>query len=90
LVVVTRKPSDPEDDDAEFHEALRAVAGTPTPEEAEHRIQDIYRWREEGSRPMHMITPSRAADDPVWAMLTPDRIAAATRAIFGAPETDTN
>jgi hypothetical protein len=42
-----------EDEDAQaFHEALRAAAGTFTPEEAEQLKQDIYRWREEGTRPI--------------------------------------
>lgn len=30
---------------------IRAAAGTISEEEAERWIQDIYRWREEGSRP---------------------------------------
>jgi hypothetical protein len=78
----------PENDDAEFEKALLAVIGVITPEEAARRVQDIYRWREEGSRPMHMITATRSEDDPVWAMLTPERIDAATRALFGAPDTE--
>jgi hypothetical protein len=51
--VATRDPFDPvRDDDAEaFEEALRAVVGTLTPEEGEQWIQNIYRWREEGSKP---------------------------------------
>jgi hypothetical protein len=51
--VIKRDPIDPgEGGDAEaFREALRAVAGTLTPEEGEQLKQDIYRWREEGTRP---------------------------------------
>lgn len=30
---------------------IRAAAGTISEEEAERWIQDLYRWREEGSRP---------------------------------------
>jgi hypothetical protein len=39
-------------DDEEFREALRKVVGTLTPEEGERLKRDIYRWREEGSRPI--------------------------------------
>ena len=49
---VSRDEATPLDDDDEFEQALRAVVGTLTPEEAEKRIQDIYRWREEGTRPI--------------------------------------
>ena len=49
---VSRDETTPADDDAEFEEALRAVVGTLTPEEAERLTQDIYRWREEGTRPI--------------------------------------
>ena len=49
---VSRDEITPANDDEEFEEALRAVVGTLTPEEAERRTQDIYRWREEGSRPI--------------------------------------
>ena len=49
---VSRDETTPAIDDEEFGEALRAVVGTLTPEEAERRIQDIYRWREEGTRPI--------------------------------------
>jgi hypothetical protein len=41
-----------DDEDAEtFREALRAAGRVFTPEEAERLKQDIYRWREEGTRP---------------------------------------
>lgn len=49
---VSREETTSADDDAEFEAALRAVVGTLTPEEAERRTQDIYRWREEGTRPI--------------------------------------
>lgn len=32
-------------------EGIRAAAGSISEEEAERRIAEIYRWREEGSRP---------------------------------------
>lgn len=50
---VTRETSAPENerDASAFLEALRAAAGTFTPEEGEQLKQNIYRWREEGSRP---------------------------------------
>jgi hypothetical protein len=69
--VASRDPFDPESDyDPEaFREALRAAAGTFTAEEGERLKQNIYRRREEGSRPMNQITPSRTADDEVWAKL---------------------
>ena len=51
--VVSRDPFDPVDDDPEaFREALRSVVGTLTPEEGERLKRDIYRWREEGTRPI--------------------------------------
>jgi hypothetical protein len=51
--VASRDPHDWDAKDAEaFSEALRAVAGTFTPEEGERLKQDIYRWREEGTRPI--------------------------------------
>lgn len=49
---VSRDETLPSDDDEEFEKALQAVFGMLTPEEAERRIQDIYRWREEGTRPI--------------------------------------
>lgn len=49
---VSRDETTPTDDDVEFEEALRAVVGTITPEEAEQLTQDIYRRREEGARPI--------------------------------------
>jgi hypothetical protein len=49
---VSRDQTTPLDDDEEFEQALRAVVGTLTSEAAEQRIQDIYRWREEGTRPI--------------------------------------
>ena len=39
-------------DQEEFRAAIRAAAGTFTPEEAEELKQNIYRWREEGTRPL--------------------------------------
>lgn len=86
--VVTRDPfhsvdhSDPE----EFEEALRAVFGILTPEEAERRIQDIYRWREEGTRPIASgafdpeVEPS---DDELWADYNPEAVREALRAAAG-------
>jgi hypothetical protein len=52
---VSRARTEPEDDaDQEsFRAAIRAAAGTFTPEEAEELKQNIYRWREEGSRPLN-------------------------------------
>lgn len=50
---VSRNETNLTDDDEEFEEALRGVFGTLTPEEAERRTQDIYRWREEGTRPIN-------------------------------------
>jgi hypothetical protein len=49
---VSRDETTPLDDDEEFERALRAVFGILTPEEGERRKQDIYRWREEGTRPI--------------------------------------
>ncbi|MGH2616302.1 MAG: hypothetical protein ACRDJC_13740 [Thermomicrobiales bacterium] len=50
--LVTREPENHDADDAEaFRAALRAAAGVFTPEEAERLKSDIYRWREEGSKP---------------------------------------
>jgi hypothetical protein len=44
------------EDDAElFREALRAATGIFTPEEAEQLKRDIYRWREEGTRPIDRL-----------------------------------
>ncbi|MFT4040335.1 MAG: hypothetical protein QM692_19300 [Thermomicrobiales bacterium] len=37
-------------DPEEFRAALREVAGVFTPEQADEMIENIYRWREEGSR----------------------------------------
>jgi hypothetical protein len=42
------KDYDPE----RVREALRAATGIFTPEEAEQLKRDIYRWREEGTRPI--------------------------------------
>jgi hypothetical protein len=39
-------------DQERVREALRAGSGIFTPEEAERLKQDIYRWREEGTRPI--------------------------------------
>lgn len=39
-------------DRADFEEALRAVIGTITPEEADRLKDMIYRGREEGTRPL--------------------------------------
>ena len=49
---VSRDETSHADDDEEFEEALRAVFGILSPEEGERRKQDIYRWREEGTRPI--------------------------------------
>lgn len=49
---VSRDATTTVDDDAAFEEALRAVIGTLTPEESERLTQNIYRWREEGTRPI--------------------------------------
>ncbi len=38
-------------DPQRLHNAIEKVAGIITPEEAEEAIANIYRWREEGSRP---------------------------------------
>jgi hypothetical protein len=51
VVRVARGAADDEDAEA-FREALRAAVGIFTPEEAEQLKQDIYRWREEGTRPI--------------------------------------
>jgi hypothetical protein len=53
--VVSRRPIDPADDcDAEeFRAALRAAQRVFTPEEGEQLKRDIYRWREEGTRPIN-------------------------------------
>lgn len=52
--VVSRQPVEPTDDydPEDFRAALRAAAGTFTSEEAEELRQNIYRWREEGTRPL--------------------------------------
>ncbi len=52
--VVSRDPLDSVDDydPEEFRAALRAAVGTLTPEEGERLKRDIYRWREEGARPI--------------------------------------
>jgi hypothetical protein len=49
---VSRDETSPSDDDEEFERALQAVFGILTPEEGERRIQEIYRGREEGTRPI--------------------------------------
>lgn len=38
-------------DPQKVHDAIEAAAGTITLEEADEAIANIYRWREEGSRP---------------------------------------
>lgn len=52
--VMTRHPDDrsAERDRDDFRAALEAAAGIFTPEEAEELKQNIYRWREEGTRPL--------------------------------------
>ena len=52
--VVSRDPLDTDDgyDLEAFREALRAAAGIFTPEETEQLKRNIYRWREEGTRPI--------------------------------------
>ena len=51
--LVKRDPSarDEERDAEAFREAMRAAAGIFTAEEGERLKRNIYRWREEGSRP---------------------------------------
>jgi hypothetical protein len=51
--VVTRDPFNSVDhyDPEAVREALRAAAGTFTPEEGERLKRDVYRWRAEGSKP---------------------------------------
>ncbi|MCA9880864.1 MAG: hypothetical protein KC442_23865 [Thermomicrobiales bacterium] len=51
---VSRKSSDPwaDYDPEAVHRALRDIAGLITPEEAEKRIEQLYRWREPSSRPL--------------------------------------
>ena len=39
-------------DPERIREALRTASGIFTPEEAERLKRDIYRWREEGTRPI--------------------------------------
>jgi hypothetical protein len=52
--VIDRASVDPADssDREAFREALRTAGRIFTPEEAERLEQDIYRWREEGTRPL--------------------------------------
>ena len=38
-------------DPAKLRAGIEAAAGSISPEEAERWIEDIYRWREEGTRP---------------------------------------
>jgi hypothetical protein len=86
--VVTRDPfhsadhSDPE----VFEEALRAVFGTLTPEEGERRIQDIYRWREEGTQPIAsgaFDPEDEPSDDELWADYDPEAVREALWATAG-------
>jgi hypothetical protein len=51
---VVRLGSEPGDEEAAeaFREAMRRAARIFTPEVAERLKQDIYRWREEGTRPI--------------------------------------
>ena len=53
--LVSRVPGDGETGEEleEFRAALQAAAGVFTPEEAEQLQRNIYRWREEGSRPIN-------------------------------------
>jgi hypothetical protein len=53
--LVRREPGNFEVDNAreEFRAALRAAAGVFTPEEADQLRENVYRWREEGSRPIN-------------------------------------
>lgn len=53
--LVQRESGDLEADSRreEFRAALREAAGVFTPEEAEQLKRNIYRWREEGSRPIN-------------------------------------
>jgi hypothetical protein len=52
--LVTRDPDDPwaDYDPEKLRAALRAVAGTLTPDEGERLKELIYRGREEGTRPI--------------------------------------
>ncbi len=52
--MVRRQPDERSDEEkrAEFRAALEAAAGVFTPEEGEELKQNIYRWREEGTRPL--------------------------------------
>lgn len=51
---VSRDTADPwaKFDPEAFRSALHDIAGLITPEEAERRKEQLYRWREEGSRPL--------------------------------------
>lgn len=50
---VSRDTADPWDnyDPEAFRRALHEIAGLISPEEAERRKEQLYRWRAEGSRP---------------------------------------
>jgi hypothetical protein len=50
---VSRDAADPWDnyDPEAFRRALHNIAGLISPEEAERRKEQLYRWREEGTRP---------------------------------------
>jgi hypothetical protein len=51
---ISRDTTDPRGDfDYEaFRRALSEISGLISPEEAERRKEQLYRWREEGSRPI--------------------------------------
>lgn len=51
---VVRLGSETRDDESAeaFREAMRRASRIFSPEEAERLKQDIYRWREEGTRPI--------------------------------------
>ena len=90
--VVNRDPfnsvdhSDPE----EFRAALRAAAGTLTPEEGERLKRMIHPWRDEEGRridPPRLDIDDRSNDD-LWANDDPEAVREALRAAAGtfAPE----
>jgi hypothetical protein len=56
--VVCIEPENADEDEADaLRAALRAAVGIFTPEEAEQLNQNIYRWREEGTRPIDRPRP---------------------------------
>lgn len=83
---VSRDETTLADDEAQFEEALRAAFGILTPEEGERRIQEIHRWREEGSRPVAsgaFDPEDELSDDELWADYDPEAVREALRAAAG-------